>query len=83
MYYLWPIVREIIKTAIENHQSLVVEGAYIPFDWKNAFDTEYLKEIQYYCLVMSKDYIEKHFFNVKKYDNVIEIRVDDSYCTVE
>lgn len=65
MYYLWPIVREIIKTAIENHQSLVVEGAYIPFDWKNAFDTEYLKEIQYYCLVMSKDYIEKHFFMSK------------------
>lgn len=76
------IYRETIKTAIENHRSIVVKGEYIPFCWKNDFDTEYLKEIQYYCLVMSKDYIEKHFFNVKKYANVIEIRLDDSYCTV-
>ena len=26
--YLWPIVREMIKTAIENLQSLIVEGCY-------------------------------------------------------
>lgn len=30
--YLWPIVREMIKTAIENRQNLIVEGCYIPFD---------------------------------------------------
>lgn len=24
--YLWPIVREMIKTAIENNQNLIVEG---------------------------------------------------------
>ena len=28
--YLWPIVREIIKTAIENRQDLIVEGCYVP-----------------------------------------------------
>ena len=32
--YLWPIVREMIKTAIENRQNLIVEGCYIPFDWR-------------------------------------------------
>ena len=32
--YLWPIVREMAKTAIENKQNLIVEGCYIPFDWK-------------------------------------------------
>ena len=32
--YLWPIVREMVKTAIENRQNLIVEGCYIPFDWK-------------------------------------------------
>ena len=31
--YLWPVVREMIKTAIENGQDLVVEGCYIPFDY--------------------------------------------------
>lgn len=30
--YLWPIVREMIKTAIENKQDLIIEGDYIPFD---------------------------------------------------
>ena len=35
--YLWPIVREIIKTAIENKQNLIVEGCYIPFTWKEEF----------------------------------------------
>ena len=52
--YLWPIVREMIKTAIENRQNLVVEGGYIPFDWKRGFDTVYLKEIRYCCLVMTE-----------------------------
>lgn len=28
--YLWPIVREIIRTAMENGQSLIIEGCYIP-----------------------------------------------------
>ena len=40
--YLWPIVREIIKTAIENHQRLVVEGCYIPFDYRSSFESRYL-----------------------------------------
>lgn len=29
--YLWPVTREVIKTAIENKQSLIVEGCYFPF----------------------------------------------------
>ena len=40
--YLWPIVREMIKTAIENKQNLIVEGCYIPFDWERDFTAEYL-----------------------------------------
>ena len=76
--YLWPIVREMIKTAIENRQNLIVEGCYIPFDWQKDFDEEYLKEIRYCCLVLSKEYIEKHFSDVKDFANVIEARLDDS-----
>ena len=80
--YLWPIVREMIKTAIENKQNLIVEGCYIPFDWKNDFDEKYLEKIKYYCLVMSEDYIKNHFEDVKKYANVIEHRIDDD-CTMD
>ena len=76
--FLWPIVREMIKTAIENHQNLIVEGCYIPFDWESDFDDDYRKQIRYYCLVMSEDYIQHHFSDVKSYANVIEHRLDDS-----
>ena len=81
--YLWPIVREIIKTAIENEQNLTVEGCYIPFNWADDFEPEYLEKIKYVCLVLSENYIEEHFDDIIKYANVIETRLDDSWCTKE
>ena len=81
--YLWPIVREMVKTAIENGQNLTVEGCYIPFDWQKDFAPEYLEQIRYYCLVMSESYIRSHFSDIKRYANTIERRLDDSGCTVE
>ena len=75
--YLWPVVREMIKTAIENHQNLIVEGCYIPFDWADDFEKEYLENIRYYCLVMSRKYIENHFDLITNFANVIEKRLDD------
>lgn len=80
--YLWPILREMIKTAIENGQNLILEGCYIPFDWSKDFEPEYLSHIKYYCLVMSEDYIRQHFADIKAYSNVIEYRLSDG-CTVE
>ena len=76
--YLWPIVREMIKTAIENKQNLIVEGCYIPFDWQKDFAPDYRKEIRYLCLVMSRNYIENHFAEIRRYANIIEHRLDDS-----
>ena len=81
--YLWPIVREMIKTAIENKQNLVVEGCYIPFDWAKDFEKDYLDNIKYYCLIMSENYIKHHFDDIKKYANTIENRLDDEWCTME
>lgn len=81
--YLWNIVREIIKTAIENKQNLIVEGCYIPFDWSDSFEKEYLDNIRYYCLIMSETYIKKHFDDIKGYADIIESRLDDDYCTME
>ena len=81
--YLWPIVREMIKTAIENKQNLIVEGCYIPFDWSDDFDAEYRKHIRYVCLVMSEAYIRQHFSDIKQYASIIEDRLDDSFCTMD
>jgi len=81
--YLWPIVREMIKTAIENDQNLIVEGCYIPFTWEKDFSAEYRERIRYYCLVMSEKYIRNHFDDIRKYANTIEKRLDDGDCTME
>ena len=81
--YLWPIVREMIKTAIENQQNLIVEGCYIPFDWQKDFAPAYLENIRYYCLVLSEDYIRNHFDDIKAYANIIENRLDDESCTMQ
>ena len=81
--YLWPIVREMIKTAIENKQNLIVEGCYIPFDWQKDFAPAYLENIRYYCLVLSEDYIRNHFDDIKAYANIIENRLDDESCTIQ
>ena len=80
--YLWPIVSEMIKTAIENNQNMIVEGCYIPFEWQKDFTGEYLDNIRYCCLIMSEKYIRNNFENIKEYANVIENRKDDE-CTLE
>ena len=65
--YLWPIVREMVKTAIENSQNLILEGCYIPFDWEKDFDDSYLRNIRYCCLVMSEGYIREHFSQIQRH----------------
>ena len=73
--YLWNIVKEIIKTNIENNQNIIIEGCYIPFNWKESFEDEYLKEIQYVCLIMTEKYIKTHFDDIKSNSNIIESRI--------
>ena len=67
--YLWPIVREIIKTAIENGQNLIVEGCYMP-------------SIRFICLAMTEEYIEKHFDEIIRHESVIEDRLVDADCAI-
>ncbi len=81
--YLWPIVREMVKTAIENRQDLIVEGCYIPFDWRRDFEARYLASIRLVCLAFSERYIETHFETIKAHAFDVEARLDDSCCTPE
>lgn len=81
--YLWPIVREILKTNIENGQNLIVEGCYIPFGWQKDFSPEYLRHIRYRCLIMSRRYIECHFDEIRSHANAIEQRLDDSDLSID
>ena len=80
--YLWPIVREMIKTAVENRQNLIVEGCYVPFAWRKDFSEVYLADIRFICLAMTGKYIDKHFGDIAGNSSVIESRLDDSDCTI-
>ena len=80
---VWPILREMIKTVIENRQQLVVEGCYIPFDWAADFSEAYRREIRYLCLILSDGYIRGHFREIMAHANDLEQRLDDSGCTQE
>lgn len=81
--YIWPIVREIIKTAIENKQNLIVEGCYIPYDWRSGFEENYLQSIQFICLAMTDKYIDNNYNLIVKHCSDIEYRGYDADCTAE
>lgn len=72
--YLWNIIKEIIKTVIENNQNIIIEGAYIPFDYKKDFSNDYLDKIKYICLAMSENYINNNFDVIIEKAHIIENR---------
>ena len=81
--YLWPIAREIAKTAIENGQNLIIEGCYVPHSWAADFDENYLPHIRAVWLIMTEDYIHSHFDAIRAHGSVIEQRLDDSDLSKE
>ena len=81
--YIWPVVREIIKTAIENRQNLIIEGCYIPFDWRKSFDESYLSEIKFICLAMTDEYTENNYNLIISHRSDIEERIGDIDCTMD
>jgi len=76
-FFLWPFAAEMIKTAVENKQNMILEGCYIPKEWKTSFLPEYQKEIHAVFLVMSEKYLRIHFEDLSTYANVIEKRIED------
>ena len=81
--YLWPIIREIINTVIENKQNLIIEGCYIPQNWRESFNEEYLKDISFICLAFEEEYINKNFNIIMKHNSEIESRIVDELKIVE
>ena len=81
--YLWPIVREMVKTAIENDQNLIAEGCYIPFDWRRDFDDRYLSSIRFICLAMTEEYIKSHFDAIIRHESDIESRLIENDFSID
>lgn len=81
--YLWPIIRETIKTAIENNQNLIIEGCYIPSNWKDDFSSEYINSIKLICLAMSDSFIKNNFEEIMNHSSDIEHRIIDSNYSID
>ena len=81
--YLWPIAREMAKTAIENHQYLIIEGCYIPHSWAADFEESYLAQIKAVWLIMTENYIRSHFADILFHASDVEQRLDDSGLSME
>ena len=81
--YLWPIAREMAKTAIENGQDLLLEGCYIPFTWQRDFPPAYREHLRFLCLVMTEDYLRANFSQVLAFENQGERRQRDPSYTLE
>lgn len=70
---LWPILKGIIMTNIENSQNLIIEGSYLLPQRVNELNKEYLQNIISFYLGFSKSYIEKYF----------ESKILNNRCAIE
>ncbi len=66
-----------------NHQNLIVEGCYVPFEWRKDFEGKYLKHIRFICLAMTGEYINTHYDDIIGHASEIESRITDEDCTSE
>ena len=81
--YLWPIVREIMKTAIENRQNLIVEGCYVPFNWRQDLGEPYASEVRFVCLAMTDAFIDAHYGKISAHACDVEARLEEEVPTAE
>jgi len=72
---LWPILKGIIMTCIENNQNLIIEGCYLLPEKINELKNEYLAGVISFYLGFSTSYVEKYYESkVLNHRSVIEQR---------
>ena len=75
--YLWPIIKEIVKTVIENKQNIIIEGCYIHANFRKSFSEEYLKQVCFICLAFDEEYIRNNYREIVRHSCDIESRIDE------
>lgn len=74
---MWPFVAQIIKGALSSGRNLILEGCYIPAEWKESFSSEQLEDIRAVFIIMSESYIRKHMDEIESFSDVVEKREND------
>lgn len=81
--FLWPVVRGLMKTALENGQDLLIEGGYIPEDWAEDFTEAERRSIWYCGLVMTETYLRTHWADILAHGCDAERRKDPSWAMAD
>ena len=77
---LWPIVKGIIMTNIENGQHIIIEGCYLPPEHIRDFEEKYLEKIIALYIGFSTNYLKKNFESgIIEHRSVIEKKDYDDY----
>src|SRR5699024_6049828 len=72
---LWPLLKGIIMTNIENKQHISIEGCYIVPHYLKDFDSKYSEKVIPIFLGFSENYIQENFeTRIVRYRNAIELR---------
>jgi len=80
---LWPIIKGIIMTNIENSQNIIIEGCYFPENI-NELDKEYLNKTIFLYIIFSEQYIRKNLIEkIIGNRNIIENRGSDMESIIE
>lgn len=80
---LWPIIKGIIKTNIENGQHLIIEGCYILPHYLAELESYYAQKVIPIFFGFSADYIKGNYgVKIIKYRNIIEDRKSPEERTV-
>jgi putative acetyltransferase len=81
---LWPIVKGIIMTNVENEQNIIIEGCYLPPEHIRDFEPEYMEQIIALYIGFSENYLEKHFDSgIVEHISEIEQKDYDNYINYE
>ena len=74
---LWPVVKAMAMTAIENDQSMIIEGGYHSPEQIAEFDEGYAEHVTSFWMAFSRRYIEANYDKITAYESVIEQREND------
>lgn len=82
--HLWPIIKAIIMTNIENNQNLIIEGCYLLPNLITDFDDEYINHILALYIGFSEKYIKNNYISgIIKHCGQIEARGSDAVSPME
>ncbi len=74
--FLWPVVREMARTALENRQPLIIEGDYLPEDWRASFEAD--APVAAVGLAMTESGLRARYGDVVRHRHAAEIRRHDA-----